>query len=141
LSLHVNPLKIVQDRNGTLTISPEAMIIYAEGVPEFSYVREVIGNWESFTSRVVKLDAVATVTLQIGEEVKEKTGKCQAYIYGYVPGSSEWEEGSCVAVVTLDCPSITVEHADCYFLFVHFEFEDKIFDAKITIPIYEELAV
>jgi hypothetical protein len=136
----VNPLQIVQDRNGDLTIKPEAMIIYAEGTPCFDYVKDLIGEWEGYTSKTVKLpNAVAHVQVQVDEEhATSMDSRCSAYIYGYMPGDPEWEEGSCVAVVFFDSPSLKCAPTPNYTVIVCFECEVSKLDVKTTIPIYEE---
>lgn len=104
MSFHVNPPCI----SDTGLVNIEAMVIYGEHTDFFKYIRSLIPDWEYYVSKTVTLDADAEVTLQANDQKQQHTGKCKAYIYGWEPGSVEWVEGSCVAIVFFDMPKLTV---------------------------------
>jgi hypothetical protein len=141
MSIHVNPPGIVQNGAG-IAISLEAMILYAENSEFFNYVRGLVGDWEYYISQTISLDATAYVTVQAGDVSEEQESRCSAYIYGWMPGSSEWNEGSCVAVVFFVCPAVTVsEQPSTVTITVRIETgETIIFYSKRTIPISNETA-
>ena len=89
-------------------IAPEVMLLYPENSDFFNYIRSIIGDWDYYISEAVEIDAVAVVSLQAGENVQVSESQCVAYIYGWMPGSVEWIEGSCVAVVYFSVPKLTL---------------------------------
>ena len=137
MSLHINPTKITQDSNG-IVLSPEVMIIYSEGTQEFEYIRSLIGSWDYYISPTVSLpNATATAEIQVNDVVESKTSNCSAYIYGWMPGSAEWIQGSCVAIVFFDVPQIAVPYALSYTVRIRVEDGYVIaFSGVRTVPIY-----
>ena len=141
MSLHVNPLQALQNGNGVI-VTPEVMVLYAENSDVFEYIREIVGDWEYYVSETIELDATAYVTVQAGEFSETQESKCKAYIYGWTPGSTEWINGSCVAIVFFTVPTLVVSESPTNVtVAVCLESEEAIiFNSKRTIPVLYEAA-
>jgi hypothetical protein len=108
MSLHVNPINAYPNDEG-IAVPPEAMVLFPEGTPEFEYVQSLIKQWDHYVSAVVPLPNTTAMTeVQIGGSVWKLESECSAYIYGWQPGSAEWIEGSCVAVVCFSLSAMTI---------------------------------
>ena len=138
MSLHVNTITMDQTDEGII-ISSEAMVLFSEGSPEFEYIRSLIGQWDHYVSATVPLPNTASKTeVQIGGSVWKAEGECFAYIYGWEPGSSEWIENSCVAIVVFNLPvALVPEVMSSATIRVQIQ-GDIFFRGTKTIPIQQE---
>lgn len=111
-TLHVNPVNENELPNGTISFSPEAVLSYSEGTPEFDYILGRIGTWNYYVSPQLTISGTVTVDVTTKTIQGEQTGSGQstssmtAYIYGWAPDSPNYQ--GCTAFVTFSTPSLTV---------------------------------
>lgn len=133
----MNPVSVTQSGSDAI-VAPEAMILYPENSEQFKYIQSLIGEWDYYISHKVVLNATAQIKVMAGEREETWESQCEAYIYGWMPGTPEWIPGSCVAIVYFAIPKLIVpELPSSVTLMIKMSMgETVIFNSKRTVPIY-----
>jgi hypothetical protein len=109
--LHINPISLVAP-DGTVAFTPETMIQYPEGSPEYAYILSLIGAWDNYASPIININAELVVEVTAADAAGMLTGNavgaggCSAYIYGW-PSDSPNYMGS-TAFIVFSSPPMTV---------------------------------
>jgi hypothetical protein len=80
----------------------------------------LIGSWDYYTSVQVDVPNTTAQTNVFSVDSsgnptgsKQAEGLAAAYIYGYMPGTENWEPNSCVAYVFVKAPTVQIIGTAC----------------------------